>query len=85
MSGRTSFELPYFLWDLLEKEAKIKGWNKVQVLREIIDATPVDASRLHRSIVDFLRGEDYINRLQEIADQSIPQICFKPKDEPDDF
>lgn len=72
MSERTSFELPDFLWDALERDAESRGASKVQLLREIIDNSAIDLTRLKRSIVDFRLGEQYINDLQKLADEALP-------------
>ena len=76
MSGkvsRSSLELPDFLWEALEKEAQSQGKRKVELLREIIENNDIDTTRLKRSIVDFRLGKEYIQKLQNLADQALPE------------
>ena len=64
---RTSFDLPAFLWEHLEDEAAKKEIPKVVLLREIIQGSMIDVKTLPKRIVDFRLGEEYINKLDDIA------------------
>ena len=73
MSERSTFELPDFLWDALRQDAESQGKSQVKLLREIIESSNVDTAKLKRTIISFRLGEEYIKKLQDMADEALPE------------